>query len=375
MGREFGHRARELVARDDRRREVGDVFLHRLGLVGGRRHADIAGIDAPLRGALWRGDPAHELEGGFLLGLGRLFREIEIAAACWAARLLAGRQNRDAEGEFGVGADIGEVAGGGPHHRDLLLEEVARRGAPFDDAGRVDLVLLREVDPVLQRLDHAWIGIIGLVAGRIGEDRAGLGRKTLEQPVGEAGRGDLDAPLRDVAGGVALGQLLRELDLLGPGLRRLLRIEAGLLEQVLVPVEHHGGALERDAPSLLFVRGLAAGLAVLHEAGIEAGEPLLVLVGLDEVVEGHDRLFVDQREHVGREQHRKHRRGAALMRGQRLDDGLLIGAGIDRLQLDRRVVLLEVGGVGVDQLGDRPADGDRIEERELGGALRPSDAG
>ncbi|MNL67997.1 hypothetical protein D3C87_1926520 [compost metagenome] len=62
------------------------------------------------------------------------------------------------------------------------------------------------------------------------------------------------------------------------------------------------------------------------------------------------------------------------MRGQRLDDGLLIGAGVDRLDLDRRVLLLEAGCEGVDQLGDRPADCDRIEERELS-ALRLGRAG
>jgi hypothetical protein len=87
----------------------------------------------------------------------RLLGEIEIAAAGRAARLLAGRQHGDAEGELGVGADIGEVARGGPHHRDLLLEEIARRGAPFDDAGRVNLVLLRQIDPVLQAFDDARI--------------------------------------------------------------------------------------------------------------------------------------------------------------------------------------------------------------------------
>ena len=61
---------------------------------------------------------------------------------------------------------------------------------------------------------------------------------------------------------------------------------------------------------------------------------------------------------------------AALVRGERLDDGLLVGAGIDRLHLDARVLLLEVGRKRVDQLGDRPADGNRIEERDLGRALR-----
>ena len=112
--------------------------------------------------------------------------------------------------------------------------------------------------------------------------------------------------------------------------------------------------------------GLAAGLAVRHEGREEALQPLLVVVGLDEIIDRDDRVLVDQREHVGRQQHRGHRRRAALVRGERLDDGLLIGAGIDRLHLDRRVGLLEVGRVAVDDLGDRAADRDRIEERDFG---------
>ena len=46
----------------------------------------------------------------------------------------------------------------------------------------------------------------------------------------------------------------------------------------------------------------------------------------------------------------------------------LIGAGIDRLHLDRRIGLLEIGRVAVDDLGDRAADRDRIEERDFGRA-------
>ena len=58
-------------------------------------------------------------------------------------------------------------------------------------------------------------------------------RQALEQPVREARRRDLHAPLRDVAAGVLLGQLLRELDHLVPVRRALLRVEAGFLERSL----------------------------------------------------------------------------------------------------------------------------------------------
>src|SRR5205085_12562788 len=126
-----------------------------------------------------------------------------------------------------------------------------------------------------------------------------------------AGRRHLNAPLRDVAGGIALGELLPELDLLGPVRRRLARVEPRLLEQLLVPVEDDRRALEGNAPRL------AAGLTVLHERGEEALEPRLVL-GLQDVVERDDRVLVDEREHVGREDDRRLRRLTALHRGEGL---------------------------------------------------------
>ena len=63
------------------------------------------------------------------------------------------------------------------------------------------------------------------------------------------------------------------------------------------------------------------------------------------------------------------RRLAALVRGERLDDRLLVGARVDRLHLDAGVLLLEIGGEAVDDLGDRPADRHRVVEGDLG-ALR-----
>ena len=59
------------------------------------------------------------------------------------------------------------------------------------------------------------------------------------------------------------------------------------------------------------------------------------------------------------------RRLAALERGERLDDRLLVGAGVDRLHLDAGVLLLEVRGAAVDDLGDRAAHRDRVVEGEL----------
>ena len=189
-------------------------------------------------------------------------------------------------------------------------------------------------------------------------------RQALEQPVREARRRNLHPPLRHVPARVVLGQLLGELDHLVPRRRALLGVEAGLLEGVLVPVENDRRALERHAP------GLAAGAAVQHERLVEAVEPLPVVGALGDVVDRHDRLFVDEREHVGREQHRELRRLAALGRRQRLHDRLLVGARVDRVHLHVGVLLAEVGSHLVDRLRHRAADGDRVVEVDLGDLLR-----
>ena len=79
--------------------------------------------------------------------------QIEIAAAGRAAAPLVGRQHRHAERELRVAADVRQVARGGPDHRHLLLQEIARRGAPIDHARRMRVIFRAQVDPVAQRLD------------------------------------------------------------------------------------------------------------------------------------------------------------------------------------------------------------------------------
>ena len=60
------------------------------------------------------------------------------------------------------------------------------------------------------------------------------------------------------------------------------------------------------------------------------------------------------------------RRVARLVGGERLDDRLLVGARVDRLDLDAWIVLFEFAGHAVDELGDRTADRDWVVERHLG---------
>ena len=233
------------------------------------------------------------------------------------------------------------------------------------------LVLLHEVHPVLHRADDLGLVVVDLGAGLVHQVDAVLDGERLEQPVREARRRDLHAPLRDLAARVALGELLRVLGGLLPGPRRLVGVEPGLLEELLVVVHHDRRALERDAPRL------AVGLAVLHERRVEALQPRAVVVGLDQVVERDDRVLVDQREHVGRQQDRHDRRLAALDGGQRLGDRLLVAARVDGLQLDAGILLLEVGGVAVDDLGDRarrPRRDRRTTPRRAPARPRPTTA-
>jgi hypothetical protein len=73
--------------------------------------------------------------------------------------------------------------------------------------------------------------------------------------------------------------------------------------------------------------------------------------------------------------HGELRRLAALGRRQRLDDRLLVGARVDRVDLDVGVLLREVGRHLVDRLRHRAADGDRVVEVDLGHLLRRDGGG
>ena len=86
-----------------------------------------------------------------------------------------------------------------------------------------------------------------------------------------------------VAAGLQLGGGQRHF---GPGLRRLLRVEAGGLEGVLVVVEDGGGAVEREAQHLAVRRGVVAG----HRRHVAARVELLAGV-LHHLADRHDRAL------------------------------------------------------------------------------------
>ena len=272
------------------------------------------------------------------------------------------RQHGYAEIEGRIGAHVGQIAGRGPHHRGLTLEEGLGCGAPLDDSRRHDFMLGAQVNHVLQGLDHGGIVEIGLVAVRIHHEHVVLCSQALEQPIGKAGAGDTHAPLRDVPGGIGLGQLLAEGDHFLPGRGRGIGIEPRFREGFLVPVEHRRRTLERHAI------GLAAGLAVFHEGRIKPLQPGMFRLRGEEFLEGNDRLFLDEGEHVHRQDHRELWRIATLDRGQNLGDGVLVAAGIDRVDLHPRRLTDVIRRQTIDGIGRFAADRDR--EVELQNHLR-----
>ena len=109
---------------------------------------------------------------------------------------------------------------------------------------------------------------------------------------------------------------------LGPGGGRLVRVEAGLLEQVLVVVEDRGRAVEREAQHLAVRRGVVAH----HGRDVGLGVELVAGVGQHLADRHHGALGG----HHGGGAHFEHlqdvRRGAGAERGHGGRHGFVVGA-------------------------------------------------
>ncbi|OIQ68969.1 hypothetical protein GALL_494340 [mine drainage metagenome] len=241
-----------------------------------------------------------------------------------------------------------------------MLEKVLRRGAPVDDAPGHDLVLAREVDQIVERADGFRRIEERRRAVRGGQPGlAVFDRQALEQPVGEARGRNLQPPVGRAGRVVQLGEAAGEIAHLVPVRRGLFGVETNGLECLLVPVEHGSGPLERHAP------GLAGELGIGHERGVEALEP--GGIALDQIFRRDQHALVEQGEDVHGQRH-GHFGGvgtAAAQRREGLGDGVLIAAGVDGLDHDIGVGLVEFGGIAIENLGDRPADGDRVIHRQF----------
>ncbi len=299
----------------------------------------------------------------------RGLEQIEVAAAGRTAALLARRQHGHAERKLRIGADVRQVAGGGPDHRHLLLQEIARRRPPIDDARRMRLVLCRRdrSSSAAPRRRRGWRSR-SLCHRRWPACRPPRSRAPGTANTGSRWRGSARptapraSPFRLVsfcANAACSSQVAGGRSGSSPA----------SWNAALFQIQHDGRALERHAP------GVAVDLAVLQERRIEAAQPGAIRVAGRQRVERHDQVVVDQRERVGGQQHRQLRPGFRLQRGLRLGQRVLIGAGVDRRHLDRRVLALEVGRVAVDDLGDRSADGDREIEADLGRRIGGADDG
>ena len=215
-----------------------------------------------------------------------------------------------------------------------------------------------EVVPELQRLLGGRRVEVGHVAVAVHQHLVVLHGQRAEHPVGIPGRRNHHSPALDLLTALA-DKLLPGRDQIVPGRRRVLGIESGFPEGILVVVHDDGGALERDAP------GLAPGHAVLHQRRVEGREPRPLVIRLDDVVEGDDGVLLDQLVDVDREHDRQLGRLTALQRREGLDARVVVVAGVDCLDLDVRILAHEVRDQAVHDLGQRAADGDGVVHRQL----------
>ena len=136
----------------------------------------------------------------------------------------------------------------------------------------------------------------------------------------------------------------------GPGFRRLVRIEAGFLERVLVVVEHRRRAVERH-------RDQVAGLRVAVIAGDGRHERLFVErhAGLLEHVRDRDHglLGLDHRGRADFVDLQDRRRVAAAIRGDAGGERLVVGALEDRHDLVVALRRVEVVGDVVQTFAER----------------------
>ena len=89
-------------------------------------------------------------------------------------------------------------------------------------------------------------------------------------------------------------QLLGVLHELGPVLRRLIRIQTGLLERVFIVVENGRAPLPRDTV------GMAIRPCVQEESTVEVVKPCLAAALRNHVIQGDDGVPVEQREKLRR---------------------------------------------------------------------------
>ena len=160
--------------------------------------------------------------------------------------------------------------------------------------------------------------------------------------------------------GAVFRQLLAHRDHFVPGLRWAVGIQPGRAEHVLVVVGNDGRALERDAP------GLALDPGVGHQRGVETVEPGLAVIAFDQIIEGYNQSLFDQVIGIDREHDRQLRRLARVQRRQGTDTGIVVVAGIDRIDLDVRVGGFEVRDDPVDDFGQGTTDSNRIVHGQFG---------
>ena len=245
-----------------------------------------------------------------------------------------------------------------PDHRGFAVDEIVWHVCPEQNVGGHDLALVAEIGEILQRGDNGRIVERDLVRGFANDIGAVADHERLEEPVGNTIGRNFNAPLT----AIGFGQLFRGIDHFLVGRRWLGWIETGGFEQILVVVQNGDRALERQTPNVTLIARVG------EVGGVEIGRERIAARGFNQVVEWHDRVGIDERVEIGREQNGDIGwRAAALDRRLNLGQRVGITARENGVDFDVRIRGLEFLNVSVDHLGDRTGNRDRIVERECHG--------
>ncbi len=260
---------------EQRRLEVRELLVvaRRLGLLVGRLgDRQVARLLVQLHLAVGVGQEGEELGDALVFLRALAAHHPQRGAADDGVLRRAGDvgvvgHRRGAEVELGVGPDVAEEGRRGQEDRAFARGEAALAGV---GAARVvvGLVLLQLDQRLqvlhLQRRVELQLGVEAVHAVGLGGERHVVpGRELLEVDPGDPG-------VAEAAVGIAGGlQLLGGLEHFGPGLRRLVGVEAGLLERVLVVPHHRAGRVERERQHLALGGGIVAGDGRQVGLGIE----------------------------------------------------------------------------------------------------------
>ncbi|MNC13184.1 hypothetical protein D3C75_609190 [compost metagenome] len=214
-------------------------------------------------------------------------------------------------------------------------------------------MLRRQIDPILESLDVLRSVEHYFFAVRSHQIVAVLQREGLKHPIGVAGHRNLQPPLAVTC------QLDRIFLHLCPGCRRLLRVQSGSLELILVVIQNDGAALERNTV------GFALCLGILHKSRIEVRQISVSSLLLYELVQRNNRIHIQQAEQLRGLQYRYIGRLFRLDSGLGFDRCIGIAAGVNRLNHNIGVLLHKICSHRFNGSRQRSSDSNRVIVSQL----------